>query len=131
MQDTETQQIILNLIEYAQSAKHIEFHLLCNWYEYKYYRSKRKSLKLIVRALRDSTDRLFKSYCNDVAAGKGDFTKLLAYQQIQQVIKFYSLELQIVIDMLEEYEVYLANGNFFLAFLGTGRSELDMRDFRK
>lgn len=131
MHNTEAQQLILTIIEHAQTSKPSEFHLLRNWTDYKHYKSKRSSFKLLIKVLQRVTDRLFKGYCKSIVAGNENFNKLLAYQQVQQTLSFYSQELLTITDMLDEYDAYLAKGNFFLSFFGEQRAEADMIDFRK
>ena len=131
MQDTGLQQFILELLEYAQTAKLSEFRLITKWEDYKFYRGKYKSYKLLLTGLTKSSDRLFKKYYKGVAEGNSNFNTLLAYQRFVKAIAFYTKELSIVKDMLDEYESYLVAGKFFEAFLGYVRSAEDMKDFRK
>jgi hypothetical protein len=131
MTNTEVQQMMLDIIKEAQSSKPMEFHLISNWTEYKFYKSKRKTFKLIIKALQSSTNRLLKNYCRAIVLDIADITKLLAYHQMQQTISFFQHEHATISDMLYEYNVYLSTGNFMWAFLGGQRSEADMQDFRK
>lgn len=108
MLNTETQQMMLTIIEYAKSAKPSEFRLLRNWSDYRYHVGKRRSFKLLVRALQSGSDRLFKNYCKSILCLE-DFNKLLAYKQLQGVIKFYKQELATVTKMIDEYEARLWN----------------------
>ena len=39
MQNTETQQMLLKVIEHAQTAKLSEFHLIETWVDYRYYKN--------------------------------------------------------------------------------------------
>lgn len=109
MPNTETQQMMLTVIEHAQSAKPSEFRLLRNWSDYRYHVGKRRSFKLLVRALRSGSDRLFKSYCSSVRSSEEDLNKLLAYQQMLKVIDFYLHELDTIDRMIIEYEGRLWN----------------------
>lgn len=131
MQDLEVQQMMLTIIEHAQSAKPTEFRFIGNWSEYRFYKGKRRFFKLLIKALQSGTSRLLKQYCASVVTGDTNFNKLLAYQQMQQVVSFYEHELQTVKDMIDEYETYLASGHFLWAFLGDPRAEEDLVDFRK
>lgn len=131
MQSTEVQQMLTTIIEHAQTKPHVTFKLLTNWSDYKYYQGKRKYLKLLLRALDSGGERLFKNYCKDVVIGKNSVTKLIAFNQLQQVRKYYEIDLHTVTDMVWEYEAYLLEGNYLWASLGSIRSEEDMRDFRK
>lgn len=122
MQNTEVQEMMLSIIKHAQTAEPMKFRLLRSWSDYSFLRGKRRALKFAVKALERITDRLLKKYCNSVISGKNDFNKLLAYQQIQQVIAFYRRDLTTITSMLDEYEAYLSAGNFLDAFLGATRN---------
>lgn len=127
----DTQQMMLTIIEHAQTAKPSEFHLIRNWKEYRYYKGKRRSFKLLTKALRKGVDRLLTRYCDSVATGKENFNTLVAYQQMVEVLTFYERELATVTGMIYEYEAYLFEGNYVSAFLGEIRSDADMHDFRE
>lgn len=131
MQSKEVQQMLTIIIEHAQTKPHIEFKFLTNWSEYKYQRGKRKYLKLLLRALNSGANRLFKNYCKSLLASNSSITKLLAFNQLRQVYKYYEEELQIVNEMICEYEAYLLDGNYLWSFLGAARAAKDMRDFRE
>ena len=129
---TESQQILLEIINHAQTAKLTEFRFITNWAEFKFYWNKYSSTKLILRILRKCSKRLFKKYCKDVIAGISDVNTLLAYQKLIWTISFYEKELYTMNDMLDEYDTYLGEGHFLEAFLfGYPRLEEDLRDFRK
>lgn len=131
MQNNEVQQMLTTIIEHAQTKPHVSFKLLTNWSDYKYYQGKRKYFKVLIRVLDRGAERLFKNYCKDVTIGTSSVTKLIAFNQLQQIRKYYEIELQTVTEMIWEYEAYLLEGNYLWAFLGSIRSEEDMRDFRK
>ena len=131
MQDYETQQMILEIIDHAKSAKLTEFQFIRNWSSYRYYQGKRRSYKLLVKALTEGRNRLIKTYCNSLDFGEGDFNKLLAFNQMQKVLQFYSKELYTVTDMIYEYEAYLMESNLLDAFFGGYRTDADLRDFRE
>ena len=132
MQNTELQNMLLEVIDHAQTAKLSEFRLITNWQEYRMYKGNYKAFKLLLRGLNKSSDRLFKKYCRGVTAGLSNFNTLLAYQRLVSTTEFYKKELAVIDDMLDEYETYLfSQGNLLWAYLGFHRSEADMRDFRK
>ena len=131
MQDYGTQQMILEIINYAKSAKLSEFQFIRNWSSYRYYQGKRRSYKLLVKALREGRARLLNTYCNSVDFGEGDFNKLLAYHQMQKVLQFYLHELSVIEDMIFEYEAYLMESHLLYAFFGGYRTDDDLRDFRE
>ncbi len=131
MASAELMDMILKVIEHAETAKLSEFQLITTWAEYRKYRNKRKAFKLLINGLRKSSNRLFKRYCRTVTAGISNFTTLLAYQRLYTTMKFYEKEIETLSDMLDEYETYLFLGNLFWAYIGFSRSAEDMVDFRK
>lgn len=131
MSSTDIQQIVLKIIQFAQTTELTKFRFICNWTEYKYFKGKRKAYKVFVRALRKGATRLLNTYCAGVIDGSAKFTKLLAFQQMSQVINFYEQEIETFTNMIYEYEAYLLDGNFLDSFLGKPRAEEDLRDFRE
>lgn len=127
----EFQQLMITVIDHAQTRPHITFQFLTNWSNYKYQRERRKYIKLLLKILDRMVARLFKRYCASITAGDSKITTLLAFKQLQQVRKYYEVELQVITEMIREYEAYLLEGNYLWAFLGKLRSEADMRDFRE
>lgn len=132
MQNTELQNMLLKIIDHAQTAKLSKFCLITNWKEYRMYKGKYKAFKLLLRGLNKSSDRLFKRYCRGVTVGLSNFNTLLAYQRLCTTKAFYEKELATIADMLDEYETYLFSGaNLLWSYLGFQRLDVDMRDFRK
>ena len=127
----EFQEMILKVIEHAETAKLSEFQLITTWAEYRKFKDKCKAFKLLVNGLRKSSNRLFKRHCRSVIAGISDVTTLLAYQRLYMAMEFYKKEVEILTDMIDEYETYLFSGSLFWAYIGFRRCEEDMIDFRK
>ncbi len=122
MQDTEAQQLLLDILTYAEEDRSIEFRLIKSWNEFRFCRQNAGSTKLVIRALRSAAAGLFKTYCKEVSTGSADFTKLLAYSQLQDVIAFYERDLDTLKRMLDEYDEYLGQGHFWYSFLGGERN---------
>jgi hypothetical protein len=104
--------LLSELAAFADSGEHTKFQLLQNWQEYKHYRKVRYSIKVVLKFLNITAEAQFKSYCENIISGEQDIYKLLAYQYIVRIVNCYLEELRIVQDMLEEYEYYLASGNW-------------------
>lgn len=130
MTNTDFQQMILKVINYAQTNTQSKFRFICNWTEYRYFRGKRKAYKLFVNGLSKGANRLFKTYCKVIAEGSDNLNKLLAYQQMVQAVTFYRCEIDTINAMLSEYEAYLLDGNFLDSFLGNSRDESNLKDYR-
>jgi hypothetical protein len=122
MQDINVQELISQIIKQAEENTHTEFHLVDSWSEFSFYREQRRSLRVVLKALRESADDLFKTYCKEVSQGTADFTKLLAYQEFQDIVEYYDIELQVIHSMILEYLDYLASGHFLSALSGNYRS---------
>jgi hypothetical protein len=123
MDNTESTQLVLDIIEKVRSNDHLPFKFILSWQEFSYYRKLAVSTQLIAKTMQDSANRLFKEYCKDVIAGISDFNKLLAYKQLLGIKAFYEQDLKVTQQMLDEYSEYLEKGNFWYSFLG-GRREL-------
>lgn len=121
MQDTEAQELLLEILNQAEEGKSIEFHLIISWAEFRFYLQTFRSTKLVIKVLKDATANLFKSYCREVSAGSADFTQLLAFSQLQDTIIFYERDLATLKRMLDEYDEYLGHGHFWYSFLGGER----------
>ena len=131
MPENETQQMILKIIEHAQSAKSSEFHFIRNWSEYRYYKGKSRSFRLVVNALTAGSKRLLKRYCRSIVEADGNLTTLLAYKQMLGVIAFYENEVDVLTNMINEYEAYLlTGGNWLFSILGEQRTEEQCYDHR-
>lgn len=121
MQNTDAQQILLSIIEQAEQENYTRFQFITSWDEFKFYYKKLMSTKLVIRILRTSADNLFNSYCKDVVSGTQDVSKLLAYSQLGDIKAFYERDLETIKQMLDEYDEYLGQGNFWYSFLGGER----------
>lgn len=114
---TTNKEFMSELITKAETEKHQQFHFLRNWNEYAKAKQTRKALLLLVKSIRKSSAKLFKSYCREVATGKTDVIKLLAYRTVMKVLKFYEEELAIVNEIIYEYEAYLMEGNLLWTWI--------------
>ncbi len=123
MMDTETTQLISDIMAKAQEGKAHPFRHIVYWSEFRYYKRWIISTKLIIKTLKASANSLFKEYCKDVIAGISDIMKLLAYSELLDIIAFYENDLKTVQQMLDDYNNYLGEGNFWYSLLG-GRREL-------
>jgi hypothetical protein len=121
MQETEAQQLILDIINQAQSGQSFKFHFITSWREFRYYSKSARATALLIRTLESSAEKLFKSYCKDVSVGTADVTKLFAYTEIKDIIAFYEQDLETLQKMLDDYDDYLGKGNFLYAFWGGER----------
>ena len=124
MQDLDTREIVEQLIQQAQEDQHTQPHTLITWREFMFYRKRVKAYKVVINILQRSTDNLFKSYCADVAKGEAEFSKMLAYIQLLDIVYYYEQELEIIKSMVNEYDKYLEEGNlinFIRAIFGAVR----------
>lgn len=127
---TDLQEIWLRIIDCAKPSHLTKFRFIKEWSEYKFYKSKRKYYKWLLKRLQKVTKILFKDYCSKIKRGNSNIIKLLACTKLAQTISFYKQELNTITEMIFEYEAYLFEGNLLTAFLGEPRTEYDLRDFR-
>ena len=125
------EQVILDMIEYALAGNHSDFKLITFWFEYWNTRKKRKELRKLIKCLKTSMRRLFKTHCKKIAKGTANINDLVAYTMLDNLLLFELKELEIIEDMLDEYETYLSKSSFIVALLGFERSYSDRYDFRK
>lgn len=118
MQDTEAQELLLQILNNAEEGKSIEFQLITSWSDFINTRRDYRASKLVVKMLKEAADNLFKVYCKDISAGSADFTKLLAYSELRDIKAFYERDIETLKKTLDEYVEYLGNGNFWYSFLG-------------
>ena len=121
MQQTEAQELLLNIIEHTKEP-HTPFTFIINWAEFRFCQQNHRATKLIIRTLESAAASLFKDYCRDVADGSADINKLLAVKQLEEVILYYEKELETLERMLNDYDEYLGQGNFWYSILGGERN---------
>lgn len=132
MYNNETQELIMTLIDHAKTAKPSEFRFIHTWRDYQFCKGKVNSFKLLIRGFNETSDHLFKKYCDGVSHNVGNLNQLLAYQQLQQIIRFYENELVTYLNMVCEYKAYLKTGHLLSAtFFGEIREDSDLYDFRE
>ena len=122
MTDQEVTLIIQDLITKAQEGNAFPFRPIRCWGEFRYFKRHAKSTQVVIKILRASANSLLKKYCRGVIAGISDITKLLAYEQMLDIIDFYENELKTFQAMVDDYDEYLGNlGNFVGALFGERR----------
>lgn len=120
--DFEAKQMLSKIIEYAVSGEHTNYEQIANWENYKFYKKKYKSTKIVIKVLRRAAKRLFKKHCLLVQQGSSDATSLIAYNQLLRTTDFYKKDLEFISDVIYDYEEYLAKNNRFIwALLGEQR----------
>ncbi len=122
---------ISNLIEHARAGKHIEFQFITTWRDYKFYKKERKALRLAVKCLGKGCKNLLNSYCKNVKNGSADVINLVVLTTLTNTLEFYREELDILENMIYEYEAYLLEGNLVYAFLEFPRPESELWDHRE
>ena len=115
------QKLLSELSDYAESNKRTKFKLLQTWQEYKSLRKVRYSTIVLLKFLYNTAENQLKSYCNDITSGSTNVYKLLAYSHVMKIYRCYTEELTTIQAMLDEYEAYLASGNWSDFVWGTCR----------
>lgn len=109
------------LIRNAESGRHRQFQYLRSYREYRRAKQIKRTHVLLVASLRQSLTKQFNKYCKAITADETKVIKLLAYCTTKKVLSFYKEELNIINDMIIEYEYYLVNGNWLDFVLGLTR----------
>ena len=121
MTKADAQEILMQIIRQAEERKGVKPHIINTLSECLFYRDQERSLKVVLKVLRNCANFVFKEYCSEIPTGSASFNKLLAYKEFQEIITYYHQELLIVQGMLGEYYRYLASGNFIKAVSGEDR----------
>jgi hypothetical protein len=124
------QELLTELLKATQAKEHRQFQLLQNTKDYFIAKRARRGHVLLLSSIKVSANKLLKTYCKSIVLGESDLTKLLAYRTLLDIKAFYQEELQILEDMLYEYECYLADGNWLDFILGQDRSADKLVDHR-
>ena len=125
-----THELLNSLLEHVESGEHIKFQFIRTWREYLELRANKRVLHSVIKSLLASKSRTFKHYCKDIESGNQQFNKLLACNALSSAATFYSEDLSILIDMLDEYETYLISGNIADIFLLDTRPDSELWDHR-
>ena len=120
MNNISSEQLLQAILEQAE-GKPSEFRFIESLYDLAGCFRYSKATKLVIKVLKAASKKLFTAYCKNVTSGISDVTQLFAFSQLDDVIAFYRQELNTVTAMIDEYEDYLAKGNFFYALLGGER----------
>lgn len=127
-----SENLMSELIDKASSGKHTQFRFLRTWREYSDTKKLKLFHELLIKSIKKSGNRLLNKYCKSIVKGNRDIISLMAYATTLNILKFYEEELDIILDMLDEYEAYLASGNFLNAFLFLDfRSSSELWDHRR
>lgn len=128
--NTQSQKLLTNIIDYAETGEPITFHFIRTWREYSTIRKSARRTKLLVKSLQASHNKVFKRYCKSIPDRKTSFTQLLVCNTLKSTAAFYLAEYRILQDMIEEFESYLLAGNLLDAILLGYRSENKLWDHR-
>lgn len=121
MQETEAQEIISLLLDKARENKHTEIRLITTYREFRAVKKQARALKVVLKILRNSANSVFKSYCKEIVECEQDITKLLAYNQLFGIAAYYKRELEIITEMITEYDKYLDECNYIATLFGAVR----------
>lgn len=121
MRETEAQEMIALLLNKAQENKHTEIRLITTYREFRAVKKQARALRIVLKILQNSANAVLKLYCKEVEVGEQDITKLLAYSQLLDVYAYYARELEIVNEMITEYDKYLDECDYLATLLGEVR----------
>lgn len=130
MNNPDDQKIFMDIIKRAESEEHTQFEYIRNWQEYAARKTNQRALRLLVKSLNTSINKLLKKYCKAVRLGNADVTTLLVVNKLTQTKSYYDTELAAIDDMVCEYDAYLMDGKLLFAAFGEIRSDSDCWDRR-
>ena len=130
MTNTASQSLITELLAFVEAGEHTQFQFLRNLQDYVFTCNVKHTIRVLIKNIQSSADKLFATYCKEIRHGSADFDKLLVYQSLVRIIAFYGDELLIMNDMIDEYETYLMSGNIINALLQEQRPFSELYDFR-
>ena len=107
----DAQELILALIDQAQTGEHTKFEQLRFFNEYIAARITHGATKKVVAVLKGSANKLFRHYCKDVKHQWADMNMLIAYKQLQLAVDYYKEEQKILKAILKDYEQYFWEGD--------------------
>ena len=120
MNNTEADQLLQAILDKVE-AEPSEFRFIESWVDFVICHRNYRANKIIINVLNKASNQLFTDYCKTVTPGISDVTQLMAFSQLPDIIDVYKKELSTLDDMLNDYEDYLWNGNFFYSFFGGER----------
>lgn len=128
----EQEELFHELTEKALSGDHNEFEYIKNSTEWRIMRATKKGLKKIIELYEEVAESVYKAYCKTVLEGTADFNMLYAVRQFQECKIFYTEELNLALDMLDEYDAYIGQGHFLDQFIfGYNRESWHLWDHRQ
>ena len=131
MQEDNSLQIAAQLIDRAKKGEQSTFEFIRSLEEYFAARAIKKTVKKVVKSFTNSKNILYNAYIKSVEEDTNNINVILSISELEQVITFYTTEIEIVSDMIDEYSVYVHSGHIFDTIVGNYRKEEDLVDFRK
>ena len=119
------------LILKAQKNDHTKFELLRNLDDKFMAKTCVKVFTKLSKRYKKVSKSLLKQYLQTVKVGRSAHELIVAYQEMTLCSKFYTEEVNIYWDMLDEFKSYLWSGHFLDIYLfGKDRANKDMVDMR-
>jgi len=128
---TQTQEQYIKMVELAKQNKHFEFTLITSLTHLKNVKVYKNFLKGFLRGIKKSVSKILKTYKNNILTTEDTADCIMFFSDADICLKFYSEELVIIEDMLDEFRSYLWSGHFLDIYLfNRTREEKDMIDMR-
>jgi hypothetical protein len=129
----EREKLFRDLIAKAiEGGEHSKFEYLTCTAEWWVAKACQRSLRKVIDFFDIVAAKLYVQYCVSVKKGTADFNMLYTYTQYKACQKFYTEELAIIEDMLDEYWAYVGAGHFIDQWiLFRAREYYEFYDFRK
>lgn len=126
-----TQEQYIEMVELAKQNKHFEFTLITSLEHLKNVKIYRSLLRGFLRGIKKAVRMILKEYKKNILTTDDTADCIMFISDAEICLKFYSEELVIIEDMIEEFRSYLWSGHFIDTYLfNRTRAEKDMIDMR-
>ncbi len=126
--------VIKELIERAENREFSEFTLLRTYHEYRLAKKYARNVKKTAKLFLDLSKKFESKLDTCVSDGIVRLDQIRAFSTSShvtlQTYLFYSEELKTILSMIQEFKVYLKQGNFIFCLLGGLRKYEYLYDFR-
>ena len=131
MMNDDSLELAEQLIQRAKKGDHSNFEFIRSLEEYAAAKMIKKALKKVVKSFDTPKNNLYRAHVKSVQEGEDELNVILAFSELVQVVNFYSDEIGIVSDMIDEYVSYVHSGHIWDTLVGNYRKEEDLVDHRK
>jgi hypothetical protein len=122
--------MFLSIMKKALTGKQSDFELVKSWSERCIVKDYIRGVNTVITIFTNLEKKTYKTYLDQIDSGTQDLGVILAIKQFNQCKKFYKRELDVALDMLDEYNCYVWSGHILDTLVGNRRKEEDLIDYR-